>query len=28
MFTAGSLPVIPEGAWPYTRDKIIKLVKA
>jgi hypothetical protein len=27
MFTAGSLPVIPEGAWPYTHDKILKVLK-
>jgi hypothetical protein len=26
MFTAGSLPVTPEGAWPYTRDKISKVL--
>jgi hypothetical protein len=27
MFTAGSLPVIPEGAWPYTREKILKVLR-
>jgi len=26
MFTAGSMPVLPDGAWPYTRDKISKVV--
>jgi len=26
MFTAGSITVIPDGAWPYTRDKISKLL--
>ena len=25
MFTAGSMPVIPDGAWPYTRDRILKM---
>jgi hypothetical protein len=28
MFTAGSMSAIPDGAWPYTRDKIIKMTKA
>lgn len=28
MFTAGSMPVIPEGAWPYTRDRISKVLLA
>jgi len=28
MFTAGSLPVVPDGAWPYTRDKIAKILKS
>ncbi len=27
MFTAGSMPVIPDGAWPYTRDKISKMLQ-
>ena len=26
MFTAGSFAVLPDGAWPYTRDKISKLL--
>ncbi len=26
MFTAGSFAVLPEEAWPYTRDKIIKVI--
>ncbi len=28
LFTAGAFQVIPEGAWPYTRDKIRKMVQA
>jgi hypothetical protein len=28
MFTAGSVPVIPDGAWPYTHDKILKMLTA
>ncbi len=28
MFTAGSLPVIPDGAWPYTQGSILKMLKA
>ncbi len=28
MFTAGSMSAIPDGAWPYTRDRIIKMTKA
>ena len=27
LFTIGAFPVIPEGAWPYTRDKIHKMVQ-
>ncbi|HVZ81565.1 MAG TPA: DUF1802 family protein, partial [bacterium] len=26
MFTAGSMAVLPDGAWPYTRDKISKVL--
>jgi len=28
MFTAGSFAVLPDGAWPYTRDKISKVLNA
>jgi hypothetical protein len=28
MFTAGSMSAIPDGAWPYTRDRILKMTKA
>lgn len=28
LFTAGSMPVLPDGAWPYTWNKILKLLKA
>jgi hypothetical protein len=27
MFTSGSQPVIPDGVWPYTRDKISKMLE-
>lgn len=26
MFTAGSMSVLPDGAWPFTRDKISKVL--
>jgi hypothetical protein len=25
--TAGAFPVLPDGAWPYTRDKILKIAQ-
>ena len=28
MFTAGAMTVIPDGAWPYTRDKISKMLRS
>jgi hypothetical protein len=28
LFTSGADPVIPDDAWPYTRDKIIKVAKS
>ncbi len=28
MFTSGSLPVIPDGAWPYTKERILKMLSA
>jgi hypothetical protein len=28
MFTAGSFAVLPDGAWPYTSDKISKVLNA
>jgi hypothetical protein len=28
MFTAGSMAVLPEAVWPYTRDKISKVIGA
>ncbi|HEY5040142.1 MAG TPA: DUF1802 family protein [bacterium] len=28
MFTSGSLPVIHDGAWPNTRDKIVKFLQS
>lgn len=27
LFTVGAFPVIPDGAWPYTRDKIHKMLQ-
>jgi len=28
LFTSGAYPVIPDGAWPYTRDKIRKMIQS
>ncbi len=28
MFTAGSLPVLPDAVWVYTRDKIVKILRS
>ncbi len=27
LYTSGAFPVVPEGAWPYTRDKIMKIAQ-
>jgi len=28
LFTVGAYPVLPDGAWPYTREKILKVARS